>query len=271
MTLYRLSHLICLLLGSAALGAAATTTPFEQANQHFKTGEFAAAARAYEQLLTTEGPRAAVFYNLGNSYQRLGQFGPAILAYERARLLSPRDPDLSVNLALARKAAAAFEEPGAHPRLDGLLNHLSCNEWSWLVAAAALALGGLTLVCGAVPLPRRWLRTSARVAAAMAGITIVTGAAALYLRRGEHTRGIVLSAAATVRLSPFDSAEALGTPGPGRSVRLGAHTGAFRYVEVPATHLRGWMADADVAAIIPSLILNPKEGKGNRLGWRFLP
>jgi tetratricopeptide (TPR) repeat protein len=250
MTMYRLSQLICLLLGTAALGTAGPT-PFEQAGQHFKTGDFAAAADAYEHLLTTEGPRAAVFYNLGNCYQRLGQFGPAILAYERARLLSPRDPDLLVNLALARKAAAAFEEPGVHPRLDGLLNHLSRNEWSWLVAAAALVLGALTLVCGAAPPPRRWLRTSAWVAAGIAGSTIATGAAALYLRHGEATRGIVLSAAATVRLSPFESAEALGTPGPGRSVRLGAHTGAFRYVEVPATHLRGWMADTDVAAVIP--------------------
>ena len=246
-----LSHLICLVLGSSAVFAGGTVT-FDEANLRFNAGEFAAAAAGYEQILTREGPRAAVFYNLGNSYQNLNQYGPAILAYERARLLTPRDPDLLANLALARKAAAAFEESGIPPRLDALLNYLSRNEWSWLVAGAAVFLGGLALICGAVPLPRRWLRHSALVAAGVAGLTLIAGAAALYLRRAEASRGIVLAENATVRLSPFENAEALGTPGPGRGVHLGDRNGGFHYIEVPGTKLRGWMADNDVAAIAPA-------------------
>lgn len=124
---HQLIRLFCLWLGTTILCAAANTT-FERANQRFDHGDFAGAAAAYQQLLTEYGPRAAVFYNLGNCYQRLGQYGPAILAYERARLLTPRDPDLLANLALARKAATAFEEPGSHPRLDTALNYLSRNE-----------------------------------------------------------------------------------------------------------------------------------------------
>lgn len=245
-----LPHLICLVLGSSAVFAAGTAT-FGEANQRFKTGEFAAAAAAYEQVLTSEGPRAAVFYNLGNSYQNLKQYGPAILAYERARLLTPRDPDLLANLALARKAAAAFEETGLHPRLDAVLNYLSRNEWSWLVAGAAWFLGGLALVCGVVPLPRRWLRQLVLTAAGLACLTLTSGATALYLRRAEASRGIVLSENATVRLSPFENAETLGTPGPGRLVHMRRTSGNFHYIEVPGTKLCGWMANSDVAAITP--------------------
>ena len=86
--------LLCLFLGSSS----AFATPFDQANGQFKAGDYAGAAAAYEQVLAADGPRAAVFYNLGNSYQQLKQYGPAILAYERARLLTPRDPDLLANL-----------------------------------------------------------------------------------------------------------------------------------------------------------------------------
>ena len=111
-------------------------TSSSEANQQFKSGDFAGAAAAYEKIIAAEGPRASVYYNLGNSYQQLKQYGPAILAYERARLLTPRDPDLLANLALARKAATAFEETGLHPWLDAVVNHLSRNEWSWLVAGA---------------------------------------------------------------------------------------------------------------------------------------
>ena len=238
------------LFGNTHLRAAGSAA-LEQANQRFAAGDYAGAAAECDKLLTAEGPRAAVLYNLGNCYQRLGQYGPAILAYERARLLTPRDPDLLANLTLARKAAAAFEETRLHPRLDALLKHFSRNEWSWLVAASALILGALAVLCGALRLPARWLRQAALAVAVLAGLGLVSGASALYLLRAEATRGIVLSATASVRLSPFAKAEGLGAPGAGRSVQLGVGSGAFHYVEVPGTNLRGWMADSEVAAITP--------------------
>ena len=181
-------------------------------------------------------------------FRSLKQYGPVILAYERARLLTPRDPDLLANLALARKAATAFEESGLNPRLEAALNYLSRHEWSWLVVGGALLVGVLAVVGGVVKLPQR-LRTVALMTGGVAGLVIVAGAAALYLRRDEAGRGIVLTENATVRLSPFEKAESLGTPGPGRLVHLGVETGGFRYVEIANTNLKGWLAGNDVAAI----------------------
>lgn len=239
-----LVSLLCFFLGANAVFA----TPFDDANQQFKAGDFAGAAAAYEKILAVEGPRAAVFYNLGNSYQSLKQYGPAILAYERARLLTPRDPDLLANLTLARKAATAFEENGRNPSLEAALVYLSRNEWSWLVAGAALFLGSLAVVSGAVKLPKR-MRVTTVVSASIAGLVMVAGASVLYLRRGEGSRGIVLSENATVRLSPFENADALGTPGIGRTVHLGATHGDFHFAEVAGTNLKGWIATKDVSAI----------------------
>ena len=237
--------LLCILLGGNAVFAAA----FDAANQQFKSGDFAGAATAYEKLLAAEGPRAAVYYNLGNSYQSLKNYGPAILAYERARLLTPRDPDLLANLAFARKAATAFEESDLNPRLEAALAYLSRHEWSWLVVGAVLLVGVLAVVGGAVKLPPR-LHSIALITSGVAGLAIILGAAALYLLRDEAVRGVVLTENATVRLSPFEKAESLGTPGPGRIVHLGAANSDFRYVEVVGTHLKGWLASKDVAAII---------------------
>jgi len=224
---------------------------FGAANRQFQAGDFAGAAASYEQILAADGPRAAVLYDLGNSYQRLGKYGPAILAYERARLLTPRDPDLLANLALAHKAAAAFDEPGPNPRLEVVLTYLSRNEWSWLVAGSALALGSLALLAGVARLPRPGLRQAAVVVAGLATLALLAGGTALYLRRAEANLGIVLTDAATVRLSPFAQAEALGTPGPGRLVHLGTRQGHFYYIEIPGANLRGWLARKDVAAVTP--------------------
>lgn len=239
-----------LLLG-ACRAFAGNAEDFEQANRLFKAGDFSGAAAAYERVLESGGPRASVYYNLANSYQNLKQFGPAILAYERARLLTPRDPDLLANLALARKAAAAFEEPGRHPGLDAALRFLSRDEWSRIVAGSALCLGVLAVLRGSVRMKRRGLRQAVWVVAALAGVMLMAGSTVLYLRRGEACLGIVLAENAAVRLSPFESAEALGTPGPGRTVRMLGKNAAFRYVEVPGTNLRGWLPEKEVAAISP--------------------
>jgi hypothetical protein len=61
----------------------------------------------------------------------------------------------------------------------------------------------------------------------------------------------VLTENAAVLLSPFETAESLGTTGPGRIVRILEANDGFRYVEVPGTNLRGWMDGDDVAAIQP--------------------
>ena len=57
---------------------------------------------------------AASLYNVGNAYARAGKPGLAVLNYERARLLTPDDPDLAANLATVRRSAhVATTTPGA--------------------------------------------------------------------------------------------------------------------------------------------------------------
>jgi len=246
--------IICLacLCGAAAAAWADGRETFDRANAMFEAGDFAGAAAAYEKILVEHGPRAAVYYNLGNSHLRMGDHGPAILAYERARLLAPRDPDLRSNLALARKNAAAFEEePGQHPRVAAALHFLSRNEWSWLLAGGAILLGGLALVCGVVRVRRVWMSRVMVISAVLATLVMLASSAALHLRRDETARGVIVAADAVLRLSPFETAEALGTPGPGRTVRIGERSGDFRFIEIPGTNLQGWLAEKDVAAVIP--------------------
>lgn len=246
--------LLSILLLMHALGgmAAADAGALADASRRYESGDFAGAAAVYENIIAAEGPRASLYYNLGNAYQQAKNHGPAILAYERARLLTPRDPDLLANLALARKAAAAFEETGRDARLDAALNFLSRNEWSWLVAGAVLYLGLLAAVAGAVGLRNRGVRKAALVSAGAAVFIILAGSAVLWARRDEANRGVVLTERAALHLSPFEKADTLGTPGPGRIVRIHERNGGFLYVSVPGTDLRGWLADNEVAAITTS-------------------
>lgn len=243
--------LIYLILVGLAVSGHGISATLDEANQKFAAGNFAEAATIYQKLLDERGADATVYYNLGNAYQNQKNLGHAILAYERARLLTPRDPDLRANLGMARKAATAFEESELHPRVDAVLGYLSRDEWSWLVAGGALFIGAYVLMRGLVKWQLRWTRQLGGALAVLAGLAIAAGSSALWLRRGEGSRGIVLTENASVRLSPFATAEALGTAMPGRVVRLGKSSGDFRYIEVPGTSLQGWLAQADVAPILP--------------------
>lgn len=244
-----LSVLIALLASvSCLLGST-----FDDANRQFAAGDFSAAAESYGKVLADNGPDAAVYYNLGNSYQSLKQYGPAILAYERARLLTPRDPDLLANLAIARKASAVFDESENRPRLEAVLNYFSRNEWSWLVAGAAMTLGILALLRGVVRLRVPWMRSFTVGLAVLSGIALIFGFYVLVVRSEEASLGIVLKDKSVVRLSPFDKAESLGTTDAGRIVRLSEKSGGFHYVQVPGASLQGWVADEDVAAVTPKV------------------
>ena len=243
-----LHYLLLFVLLSGSLRAAAT---MEEANAHFTAGEFAKAAVVCEQLIASGGPTAARLYNLGNARFKLKEYGPAILAYERAALLSPRDPDIRANLKLARQSATAFADPGPDTSLARAAQWCSLHEWSWITVTGAGLLGVVTILGALAGLSRPWLKRTV-IASAVAGLLCCAlGGTSLWLRRGEKNLGIITAAAATFRLSPFAAANPAGTPGPGRTVYLGGHTNGWVYATVPGTSQSGWLPENEVAAIIP--------------------
>ncbi len=75
---------------------------FFKASQSYKDDRFKDAAKEFSDLIQSDGESGHLYYNLGNAFFRQGQIGHAILNYERAHVLIPRDPDLNFNLRYAR-------------------------------------------------------------------------------------------------------------------------------------------------------------------------
>lgn len=87
-----------------------------RANQAYLEDRYEEAAALYEKIVEMPHLNGHVFYNLGNTYVRLGEIGRAILNYRKARLLLPRDGDLEANLQYARSLTKDRIE-GAAPSL----------------------------------------------------------------------------------------------------------------------------------------------------------
>jgi hypothetical protein len=73
-----------------------------KANNFYKQKAYDSAAYYYEQVAALHSQEAEVYYNLGNTYYRLNQIGPAVLNYERALHIRPSYKEAEDNLALTQ-------------------------------------------------------------------------------------------------------------------------------------------------------------------------
>ncbi|HTS18661.1 MAG TPA: tetratricopeptide repeat protein [Verrucomicrobiae bacterium] len=126
---FRTGAIIWLLAVGAAF--AASDDEFKSANQLYDAGKFTEAAAAYARI---EPKTAHVYYNLGNAHFREGKLGLAILDYERARRLAPRDPDILANLKFAEQRADV-DDVNAPPRawqryLHSIITSRTSTEWA---------------------------------------------------------------------------------------------------------------------------------------------
>ncbi len=127
------------------------TQIFRLANESYEKEEFETAAAYYGALVENGVANGDVFFNLANAHFRAGDFGRAVLYYEKALALRPRDPDAAHNLAYARtflidKEIETDRLPGSLETILVLHRRTATPETLWLVAVLSAALGALQLL-----------------------------------------------------------------------------------------------------------------------------
>ena len=146
-----LAFIICASCAQAqeVIGRQEYNTIFFRANNAYREEKYEDAIRDYEQLISSGLRSASIFYNVGNAYLRMGNKGEAILYYERAHRLMPRDEDIQANLAYARSQIVdkiETPDPGLLGRwlanLQGLLtlDETTILAWSLYLVMTVLAL-----------------------------------------------------------------------------------------------------------------------------------
>ena len=101
------------------------------ANDLYAKSEFQEAADSYESLIQRGINNGYLYYNLGNTYIRLGKIGPAILNYMNAQKLIPRNENLQANLNFAIQQTRDKISPPARSALSTFffwVNDLNMDE-----------------------------------------------------------------------------------------------------------------------------------------------
>ncbi|KMP12423.1 hypothetical protein UZ36_00730 [Candidatus Nitromaritima sp. SCGC AAA799-C22] len=92
-----------------------------RANESYHEKNYTAAAEIYEALIASGHHNGYLYYNLGNTYMRLGQTGRGVFNYLRAKTLLPRDENLEANLRYAVHQTVDQIEPPPGGFLTGIL------------------------------------------------------------------------------------------------------------------------------------------------------
>ena len=98
------------------------TVQFHEAGISYKIQDYKKAIELYEGIVKAGWVSGELYYNLGNSYLKNGKLGEAILNYERARRLMPRDSDLISNYHYALSQIKDEGEFGKEPFINRLIN-----------------------------------------------------------------------------------------------------------------------------------------------------
>jgi tetratricopeptide (TPR) repeat protein len=166
---------------------------------HYEEGDYPAAIAAFSELVETGVRTGELFYNLGNAYLKAGDIGRAILWYERAAVLMPRDADLLFNLGYAR-GLTRDEVDASGINLGQIL--LFWNDQLGDRAVRALAIGTNALFWGLlatwIVTRRRGWKTTAWVAATFALVLTLT-AVFNYRRAAASNDAIILPEEIVVR------------------------------------------------------------------------
>jgi hypothetical protein len=190
------------------------------------------------------GYSAAQLYNLANAYAREGKPGLAVLDYERAQLLAPRDPEVQANLSYVLETAGLPAVTGnwfdRHARLG------RPRSLFWLGCFGILLVGTSELARRLYPRHRMALRVVS--AAGLAGVILALCAAtALWPVMSE---AVVIAPSTAQRVAPATMAEPLSTLHEAQIVTIEAQRQGFALVQTTAG-LTGWVVRADLAPIVP--------------------
>jgi tetratricopeptide (TPR) repeat protein len=226
------------LLALSAIGAEAQNPDaFTKANEEYAAGRFREAIELYGEVVERGETSAALFYNLGNAWFRTGEFGQAILQYQRALVLEPQHPEAQANLRLARDKARALELRQSW--WDRMAGRGTPAQYA-MIATVSFWCGAF---CIAAVLLRRRRSAPLKILAAVSLLVATAAATALYLREtGSHGKAFAIVTAKNVqaRLATADNAATVLVLPPGSEIKVLSERGDWMYAALP-NELRGWI------------------------------
>jgi tetratricopeptide (TPR) repeat protein len=176
-------------------------------NEAYRADKYSEALDDYLKIENEGYAGVGLYYNLGNTYYRLGQLGKAILYYERALLLDPNNEDVIYNLQIAK--AHTKDKIKEVPKIflaqwwETLISFFSPKGWAFFLVIFYISFIALLGV---------WFFTKSaavRQSVFFVGLVdlIIVALLAVFLfsalkRESSNRHGVLITEEVTAKLSP---------------------------------------------------------------------
>jgi len=208
-------------------------------------GSGIALAATTSEPAASGGYSSALLYDQANADARGGKPGLAVLNYERARLLAPRDADIVANLNAVRDLSGL--PSSGESWFERHAKFASANTLFWLGCLGILIAGTSELARRFYSAHRPGLRAASFAGLALA-LAMLCNAIALWPAMSE---AVVIVPATSARLAPTSLSEPVTSLREGELVSIDAQRPGFVLVRT-VKGLTGWISREDVARVVPN-------------------
>lgn len=181
---------------------------FYKANSLYEQSEYENASEEYAKILAIDAESGPLYFNIGNTFFKMGKTGYAILAYKKAQRLIPGDSDLKSNLAYTESltedsALQAMPQNRIAWLFKFPFREYSLNTVSIILASLYLILIAMFLIGIINPVIKR--RITILFYPTLAGFLLTLGAFSIrYYNEEILSHGVVVTKEAECKYEPID-------------------------------------------------------------------
>ncbi len=214
-------------------------------NLAYNEGLYNDAVESYEKVIGSGYESAELYYNLGNSLFKLNDMPAAILYYEKARKIAPKNEDINYNLSLANSRIIDKIEAVPEFFLKQWWNQLkelfSVDTWAVSGITAfviSLLMALVFFLSGSIFLRKGTFWTGIF----MLLITVISFTIAIqkYNQYTQHNEAIVFTPTVTVKSSPSEGSVDLFVIHEGTKVKISDHVEGWSEIRI-ADGSVGWV------------------------------
>lgn len=240
-----MKYLILILFSFLALLSQAQTSALNEGNELFQDGKYEEAIKKYQSLMHGDDISAELYFNIANAYFQLNNLGKAILYYEKALKIDPKNQIIQNNLSIANQKVnvqiSTLPDFFISAYWKSLRDVLPASRWALL----SIIFGILALLCAYF-----WLFSDVLVKKKRAFIALCTLLflslllMALGLSKAKSERhlnqAIVICDVCELRIGPDEISEGIIRLSPGVKMNILDQIGEWYKIELMDREV-GWI------------------------------
>lgn len=224
---------------------------FLESVKAYEKGDYASAVNGFEKLAVNYGvSNHELYYNTGNAYLKLGQYGMAKLWYKRAERFAPGDSDLKFNLRyLENRLKDDFEIKRGLAK-DIFFMSALFSESTTIITALLLNAAFWVILLALIVRRSSYLKNAAVIIGLMAFVFISNSFYVLYEKTSNH-EAVIIPDEVSVKSGASDKAPELFRLHSGASVIVEGRKEKYLLIS-NGDDKRGWVG-SDEAAVVSVL------------------